>query len=156
MNFAKNYDVYKLFSYDKIRKSKKVKTKNLKLIEGGFMAEEETPTKAPQTGGSAAGDDNLMAALSYLGILVIVPLLVKKDSSYVKSHAKQGLVLLIAEVIFGFVAWLLVFIPVIGWLIEVVVWLFFLIMIIMGVTKALSGETWEMPVFGKMADKFKF
>ena len=118
------------------------------------MAEEE---KQPaQASGGSGGDDNLMAALSYLGILVIVPLLVKKDSAYVKGHAKQGLVLLIAEVVFGFIAWLLVFIPVIGWLIEVVVWLFFLIMIIMGVTKALSGETWTMPVFGSLAEKFKF
>ena len=115
---------------------------------------EETPTKAPQSSG-ADGDDNLMAALSYLGILVIVPLLVKKDSAYVKSHAKQGLVLLIAEIVFGFIAWLLVFIPVIGWLIEVIVWLFFLIVIIMGIVKALSGETWKMPVFGSLADKFK-
>ena len=35
----------------------------------------------------------IMAALSYLGILCFVPLLLNRDDEYVQFHARQGLVL---------------------------------------------------------------
>lgn len=117
------------------------------------MAEETQPqpqAPAPESS-SGAGDDKTMAALSYLGILVLIPLLTKKGDKFVMHHAKQGLVLLIAEVIFGFAGWILAFIPVIGWLISTVVWLYIVIMIIMGLINAAGGKHWEMPLLGGFA-----
>ncbi len=50
----------------------------------------------------APGDDVLegkvMALLSYLSILCIIPLLLKKNNLFVLIHSKQGLVLFVAEV----------------------------------------------------------
>ncbi|MBN1445824.1 MAG: hypothetical protein JW957_06930, partial [Candidatus Omnitrophica bacterium] len=57
-----------------------------------------------------------LAWLSYLGILLLIPLLVNKDNEYSKFHVKQGLVLLISGIILSVASIILAFIPVIGWL----------------------------------------
>lgn len=45
-------------------------------------------------------ENKITALLSYLGILVIIPVLLRKKSPYVNFHANQGLVLFIAEFFF--------------------------------------------------------
>lgn len=90
-------------------------------------------------------DNKVMAALSYLGILVLIPLLVKKDSKFAQFHAKQGVVFLIIFV----VGWILLIIPVIGWLIWIAVW----VLDIVALIQALSGKYWEVPVIGSLAKK---
>jgi fumarate reductase subunit D len=82
-------------------------------------------------------ENKTMAAISYLWVLCLVPLLTKKDSPFVQAHAKQGLVLFIVEVIGTFVFW----IPIFGQLLALVV----LIVAIVGFVKALNGEYWEIP-----------
>lgn len=89
-----------------------------------------------------ASDSNLMAALSYLWLLSVVMLLVKKDDAFVQFHAKQGLVLFIASVIL----WV---IPIIGWLLNIVVF----IAVIVGAIKAYQGERYEMPLISDLAKK---
>lgn len=89
----------------------------------------------------------LMAVLCYFGILVIIPLLTDaKNDPFVKFHIKQGLVLLIAYVIAGFIAW----IPIIGWLI----WLALFILFIIGIVNASTGKEGELPVIGSLGSKF--
>jgi len=41
-----------------------------------------------------------MIVLSYLWVLAVVPLLLEKDDSQIQWHAKHGLVLMVAEIIF--------------------------------------------------------
>jgi len=92
------------------------------------------------------GSNTLMAVLCYFGILVLIPLLTDaKNDPFVKFHIKQGLVLLIAYVIGGFVMW----IPIIGWLLGIVLFIFFL----MGVINAASGKQTPLPIIGQLADK---
>lgn len=95
------------------------------------------------SGGGVSSENKLMAVLAYLGILVLVPLLTKKDSSFVQFHAKQGLVLFIAEII---VWW----IPFVGW--------FFLgpvisIVALIGLIMAAMGRQWKIPVIWSIAEK---
>jgi len=90
-----------------------------------------------------SSEDKLMGVLAYLGILVLIPLLTKKDSAFVQFHAKQGLVLFIAEVI-------LWWIPFVGW--------FFLgpivsILAIVGLVMAAMGRQWKIPVIWSIAEK---
>jgi uncharacterized membrane protein len=84
-----------------------------------------------------------VAALSYVWILCLVPLLTKRDSEYVQFHAKQGLVLFIAS----FLCWF----PIIGWLLSIVI----LVLSVMGVLKTLSGEWWEAPVIFEWSKRIK-
>ena len=45
--------------------------------------------------------NKVFGILSYIGILVLVPILAAKDSQYARFHANQGLVLFITDVIIG-------------------------------------------------------
>jgi uncharacterized membrane protein len=96
--------------------------------------EEKKPT-------STNSDSNLMAALSYVWILSVVMLIIKKDDEFVKFHARQGLILFIAS----FVG----VIPFIGWFIGLIV----VVLDIVGFIKALSGERYKVPVVGDIAEK---
>jgi uncharacterized membrane protein len=89
----------------------------------------------------------LMAVLSYIGILVLIPLLTDaKNDPFVKFHIKQGLVLLIADVVVGFIAW----IPIVGWAAGV----FIFILFIMGIINAAGGKETPLPVIGQFGSKF--
>lgn len=89
-----------------------------------------------------SNDSKLFAALSYLWILSIVMLILKKDDEFVRFHAKQGTVIFVASII-------LWFIPIIGWLMQIAV----LVGVVIGFLKAYSGERFKMPVIGDLADK---
>lgn len=89
-------------------------------------------------------DNKLMAAISYLGILCLIPLLAKKDSKFAQEHGKQGLVLLITWI----VVWVVGIVPVIGWIAGFLASIFLLIVNIIAFVKALMGEFWEIPLIG--------
>ncbi|MFH1367149.1 MAG: hypothetical protein ABIH38_04150 [Patescibacteria group bacterium] len=90
-------------------------------------------------------ENKLLAAISYLWIISIIMLVIKKDSKLVQFHAKQGLVLCIASIIF----WL---IPGIGWIINLAV----VVAIVVGFIKALSGEYYKIPAVSIIAEKINF
>lgn len=95
-----------------------------------------------------ASDDKVFAAMSYLWVLCLLPLLMKRNRPFVQFHAKQGFLLFLFEV----VIWVVMFIPplyFVGVLAAV-------ILSIMGILAALTGKEWEMPVLGKYAKKLNF
>ncbi len=109
---------------------------------------ETTPTSEVENGDDKDKDieeNKFIASLSYLGILVLVPLLVKKDSKFSQFHAKQGLVLLIIWV----VGWVFFWIPVFGQILLLAL----MILNIIAFAQALSGKYWEIPVISDWAKK---
>ncbi|MBU0636843.1 MAG: hypothetical protein ABH818_00045 [Patescibacteria group bacterium] len=78
-----------------------------------------------------------IAALSYVWIICLVPLLGKRDSKFAQFHAKQGLTLFIIEIIVGLLSWL----PVLGQL----AMLTLLVISVIGIIKTLNGEWWKIP-----------
>ena len=103
--------------------------------------------------------NKLMAVLSYLGILVLIPILAAKDSPFAKFHATQGLNLLIVIVAWSIVSgiigailgaigvtFLSVLWSIITWLVSIVI---FLTMVI-GIINAAQGKAKELPVIGKI------
>ena len=89
--------------------------------------------------------NKVMAALSYVWILSIIFLLVKKDSTFVQFNAKQGVVIFSDSLILGFV-------PIIGWLLNVVL----LVFAIMGIVAAWQGKTTKLPLVSTVAEQIKF
>jgi len=85
-------------------------------------------------------EKKVWAAVGYLWILSLVALAARKDNDFVRFHASQGTLLFIISV----VLW---FIPVIGWLLNIVIG----VVAIVGIIKALQGEKWEIPVIGSAA-----
>lgn len=94
-------------------------------------------------------ENKLLAALGYIGILCVLPLALKPKSQFCKFHGKQGLILLIGEVINMFIG----VIPVIGWFLAIIGGISLLILSILGFLKSLSGEYWEMPYLSEYAQK---
>ncbi|HEX9460615.1 MAG TPA: DUF4870 domain-containing protein [Thermoanaerobaculia bacterium] len=117
------------------------------------------PPPPPPPGGTAPNSDRtIMLVLSYLGILCLIPLLVKKDDPDVQWHAKNGTALFGAEV-----AWVIVVIivtllriPLLGCgmtMISCVVWIGFLVISIIAIMKAMKGERLRLPVLTDFAEK---
>ena len=96
-------------------------------------------------------DNKVIAILSYIGVLCLIPLLTKKDDKFIFFHAKQGLVLFIVEIITYFV----LMIPILGWIIAPIASLIWLALSIIGIVNVLGGEMKELPVLGKYAGKIK-
>jgi len=86
-------------------------------------------------------ENKLVAAIGYIWILCLVPLLLKKNSKFCQFHAKQGLVLFIIE--------LLGMIPFVGWVLFIAA----VIYSVYGIVQALDGKYWEAPIIGEYAKK---
>lgn len=94
--------------------------------------------------------------LSYIGILVLIPLLAAKDSQYARFHANQGLVLFLTDIILwicvGTISAILKIVPIFGWiaatLIGSAVNILLLVFMILGIVYACIGEPKKLPIIG--------
>ncbi len=97
-----------------------------------------------------------MAILAYFGPLVLIPIFAAKQSKFARYHSNQGLVLLIASILYGIaysilssiilaISWRLYFIvSIIGLVIIVIT-----ILAIIGIINAATGKAKELPLIGK-------
>lgn len=92
--------------------------------------------------------NKLNAILSYLGILIIVPLISEdaKKSPFAKFHLNQGLVLLIASVAIN-VVWI---VPILGWIVGFVGGIFLFVIWIMALIGAIQGQMKRVPLLGNI------
>ena len=97
-------------------------------------------------------DDKVYAAISYLWILSLFPLLMKRDRPFVQFHAKQGFLLFLFEVLVSVVG----MIPVLGWIVGFVGWIVAVVLSVLGILAALSGRGWQMPVVSEYTKKLNF
>lgn len=100
--------------------------------------------------------NKFIAALSYWGILLLVPLFLKRESKFARYHANQGLVLFMTIILFelacramsvllGTSPSLTVFIISVISILN----LFFLVLQILGTYRALKGEFIPLPLIGQ-------
>lgn len=101
---------------------------------------------------SKKGQKNILAIISYIGILCLIPILTKEKNEFVKFHAKQGLVLFISEVITWIVFVNILYFSFLGDLFG----LLWVVLSIIGITNVLNNKKKEIPFVGKFAKKFKF
>ena len=90
---------------------------------------------------------NPLAALSYVGIFFLIPLLFMRHDFLAQHHAKQGMLLFVIETIASFIWW----IPFVGWALGIAV----VVISIYGFIQALQGNMWEMPILGKYAQQLR-
>ena len=116
-----------------------------------------TPDTTAEYDPKDIADNKVMAVLAYLSWLVLIPLLAAPKSKYARFHTNQGLVLVIAEIIWGVVfavvtavvTLILPFLGTIFTLIGSLVSLVFLILSILGIVNAAQGKAKEVPLVGK-------
>ncbi|MFH1657504.1 MAG: DUF4870 domain-containing protein [bacterium] len=95
----------------------------------------------------------LWAALSYVGALVIFPLIAKQDDSFVLFHAKQGIVLVFFGVGLSVVANISFEVGALP--ITITIWAISLIYSIIGITNCVNGKETKLPLIGNIANKIQ-
>ena len=131
---------------------------------GGSYTPPPPPPPPPELGGPGVGgpstssDRTLMLVLSYLGILALIPLITKKEDKDIQWHAKNGLAITVAWVVFWIAYTILQYampsavscaMSAIGCVLS----LGWLVITIMAIMKALKGERLRLPVISDFADK---
>ena len=104
------------------------------------------------------GSDLVWGILSYLSILVLIPLLKKKKSAFVAYHVNQGLVLFVLEFCAGMVISLLALIlmftaPTLFVVINIIygiIGALFLICHVFGIVHVVRHEEKKVPIFGEI------
>ena len=112
----------------------------------------EEKKEMPKASEKDVEENKVWAAVGYLGILFLLPLLAKKDSPFAQYHGKQGLGLFIAGIIVGVAS----AIPFIGWFVLAPVGgILLVVMFIIGLVNALGGKMKPLPIIGKMVEGLK-
>lgn len=110
---------------------------------------------------STSSNRAVMIVLSYLWILALVPLLVEKNDKEVQWHAKHGIVLLVAEIVF-WIAFSIVTsilgsiffgLAIMMGLLSSLVWLGILIIHIVAMVKGINGERFVIPGVSEYANR---
>lgn len=93
-----------------------------------------------------------MAALAYVGPLLILSYLTAKDVPFVKFHIKQGLLLLVIEVALWFLGGMLwAVLPLVA-LINIALF----ILAVIGIINAVNKKEQALPVIGQFSKYFNF
>ena len=96
-----------------------------------------------------------LAIIAYiLPILFFLPILGDSNSTYCKFHANQSLTWLIALVALSIVRIILAFIPVLGILCNLVIWLAIVAMFVIYIIGAAKGKAYRMPFVGSLLKVF--
>lgn len=93
-----------------------------------------------------AEKNKVMGILGY--VLFFVPLLAAKDSPFAKYHANQGLALFLTMVAALIVLAVLSWVPILGTLLHLVVFLGWLALVVMGILNAANGKCVPLPLIG--------
>ncbi|PWM47543.1 MAG: zinc ribbon domain-containing protein [Clostridiales bacterium] len=103
--------------------------------------------------------DKIMGVLSYIWILVLIPIFAAPNSSFARFHANQGLVLLLFEIGVSVISAILM--AIFSWpffiVFKIIISIFsglislgFFALAIYGIVNAVKGEENELPVIGKI------
>jgi len=111
------------------------------------------------SGGAPSSNRTVMIILSYLWLLALIPLLVEKDDKEVQWHAKHGLVLMLAEIIFWIAITMLTLVlgTILGCfvsMLSLILWFGILILHILAIVKGINGQRLIVPGISQYADKF--
>ena len=90
-------------------------------------------------------ENRALALFCYLGMMVILPLVAKPNSEFIRYHANQGIVL----ILFSLMATVAGIIPILGWLVAGVAYVFICVCVIIGIVHACKGVKAPLPLIGK-------
>jgi uncharacterized membrane protein len=113
------------------------------------------PEPAPAS--TVSSNRGVMIVLSYLWILALVPLLVEKDDQEVQWHAKHGIVLMVAEIVFWIAFNIVIYMIPFGCLVGLLgplVALVFIGVHIVAMIKGLNGQRLIIPRLSDFATRF--
>lgn len=89
-------------------------------------------------------ENKLLSALGYLGPMVLLPLILKPNSPFVRFHANQSIALLLFSILCSICG----IVPFFGWMISTFGWVFTLVNVFKGFGNAMSGKMKKLPIVG--------
>jgi len=106
----------------------------------------------------------LLGAASYVLFLCFLPPLLLKENNFAMQHARQGFLLFFLEIVLAILVYIVEhsigLIPILGFLIVVllkfVTGVGVLLLAVIGITKAASGQQWTIPVLGEYSSRVPF
>ena len=109
--------------------------------------------------GVPSSNRNVMILLSYLWLLALIPLVVEKQDREVQWHAKNGLVLTVAELIFWVAFQIVTFVlgSFLGCILAIfalIVALGIIVLHIFAIIKGINGQRLIVPGISAYADRF--
>ena len=109
--------------------------------------------------GVPSSNRNVMILLSYLWLLALIPLVVEKQDREVQWHAKNGLVLTVAELIFWVAFQIVTFVlgSFLGCILAIfapIVALGIIVLHIFAIIKGINGQRLIVPGISVYADRF--
>ena len=117
------------------------------------------PPPPPQGGAPASSDRTLMVILAYLGLLALIPYLTKKEDPDIHWHAKNGVGLLILDVVVSLGFWILSIVlrnSILGCgagMVSCIVWLGIFALHVYCIIQAVGGKRPRIPVVTDFAEK---
>ena len=122
----------------------------------------------------SAESNRVSAAIGYIPFLFFVPIFANRDDEFTQSHGKQSLVLFCTFIIIWVALWLIILILsgilghifIIGFLFKGIAWLIhnvigsivsigYLVLAIMGIINASTGNYWRIPIIGAYSERLK-
>lgn len=114
---------------------------------------EQTNNEAPKANveftKEEAESGKVMAILAYLGLLCLIPFFAEKNNKFVQFHAKQGLNAVILFAIGGAISGILC-VVLIGIPLAFALYVFEIVLTVIGIIQACKGEAKELPLVSKM------
>ncbi len=116
------------------------------------VTKSETPQTENKNSEYVFNENTIMASLSYLGPLVLIPFLTNRNNPTIMFHVKQGLVLFGIEIVIMFVNMMTL-----GLLtpITLIINIGLMVLSIIGILNALKMKELELPLVGKYAVNIK-
>jgi uncharacterized membrane protein len=116
------------------------------------MSDPSQVPPTPMQPASSGLSDTAAGALAYITIIPAIVFLVMEPYNrkpYVKFHAWQSIFLNIAWI----AVWIIVMVPIIGWILSPILGLGLFIVWLVCILKAVNGNKFMLPVIGPLADK---
>lgn len=117
----------------------------------------DTAQTPPPVAPAAVTEDKTVAIVAYLtliGFIVAIIIHMNKKTKIGAYHLRQMLGFVLTTIVVWPCAIVLAFIPILGWLCIVAIWISLLVFWILGLISAINGQMKPMPVVGPLYQKW--
>ena len=108
------------------------------------------PVQGAASKASTGSNDMWMGILAYLGILSLIPFLVKDQTPFVRAHAVRGINLFLLEVIAWVAVGVFSWVPVLDGILSTVVGLASFALSLIGIINVANKEDKDLPFIGSI------
>ena len=117
-------------------------------VVANIKALNDTADTTAQYDSSDIEKNKIMAALSYVFVLFLLPIFLCPQSKFAKFHANQGILNFCVDLALSLVITICSFIPVVGWIVGVVGGIAGIALMALGIYNAVMGKAQELPFVG--------